>query len=102
MDLWVEKESRFLEHLATFEEGHAFALECLFADGRVLVEENLSGQEFSLMSFVDGTHVVDMPVIQDHKRAYEGDTSPNTGGMELGANGWQPAFFDSSGPSRCA
>ena len=69
------------EHLATFEDGHNFALECLFADGRVVVEEKFIGQEFSLMSFVDGTHVVDMPVIQDHKRAYEGDTGPNTGGM---------------------
>jgi phosphoribosylamine--glycine ligase len=45
------------------------------------VEEKLTGVEFTLMSFVSGTRVVDMPAIQDHKRAYEGDKGPNTGGM---------------------
>lgn len=69
------------EHLATTEEGYAYALECLSIDGRVVIEEKLIGVEFSLMSFVDGIHVVDMPAVQDHKRAYEGDTGPNTGGM---------------------
>lgn len=69
------------EHLATTEEGYAYALECLSVDGRVVIEEKLIGVEFSLMSFVDGTHVIDMPAVQDHKRAYEGDSGPNTGGM---------------------
>ena len=69
------------DHFATIEEGVAIAKKALEQDGRVVIEEKLIGQEFSLMSFVDGTHVVDMPVIQDHKRAYEGDTGPNTGGM---------------------
>lgn len=69
------------EHLATTEEGYAYALECLSVDGRVVIEEKLIGVEFSLMSFVDGVHVVDMPAVQDHKRAYDGDTGPNTGGM---------------------
>ena len=47
----------------------------------VVIEEKLDGEEFSLQSFCDGTHVVDMVVVQDHKRVGEGDTGPNTGGM---------------------
>ncbi len=69
------------DHFKTTEEGVEYAKECLKSDGRVVIEEKLIGQEFSLMSFVDGEHVVDMPPIQDHKRAYDGDTGPNTGGM---------------------
>ncbi|MGC9435853.1 MAG: phosphoribosylamine--glycine ligase [Methanomicrobiales archaeon] len=49
--------------------------------GRVIIEERLVGEEFTLQAFVDGEHVVFMPLVQDHKRAYEGDTGPNTGGM---------------------
>ncbi len=50
-------------------------------DGHVVVEERLIGEEFTLQAFVDGTHLVPMPLVQDHKRAYEGDMGPNTGGM---------------------
>ncbi|WOF16161.1 phosphoribosylamine--glycine ligase [Methanoplanus sp. FWC-SCC4] len=49
--------------------------------GEVVLEERLIGEEFTLMAFVDGTHVVPMPLVQDHKRAFEGDVGPNTGGM---------------------
>lgn len=49
--------------------------------GEVVLEECLIGEEFTLMAFVDGTHLVPMPLVQDHKRAYEGDIGPNTGGM---------------------
>lgn len=80
------------EHLATVEEGVAYARECIEKSGQVVVEEKLQGPEFSLMSFVsapplprlslgNSVQVVDMPVVQDFKRAYEGDTGPNTGGM---------------------
>ncbi len=69
------------EHVKTVEEGIAFAKASIEKFGRVVIEEKFVGQEFSLMSFVDGNTVVDMPVVQDHKRAYEGDTGPNTGGM---------------------
>ncbi|MEM3362059.1 MAG: phosphoribosylamine--glycine ligase [Candidatus Anstonellaceae archaeon] len=47
----------------------------------VLVEEKLEGEEFSLMAFTDSKVVIPMPMVQDHKRAYEGDVGPNTGGM---------------------
>lgn len=69
------------DHLNGREEGLAYARECLEDCGRVVVEEKLIGQEFSLMSFCDGKTTVDMPCIQDHKRAFDGDKGPNTGGM---------------------
>ena len=69
------------DHLHGIAEGIAFAKECIAGDGRVVIEEKFVGQEFSLMSFCDGTHTVEMPAVQDHKRAYEGDEGPNTGGM---------------------
>ncbi|HQA80293.1 MAG TPA: phosphoribosylamine--glycine ligase [Methanoregulaceae archaeon] len=49
--------------------------------GKVVLEERLIGEEFTLQAFVDGKHIVPMPLVQDHKRAYEGDLGPNTGGM---------------------
>lgn len=52
-----------------------------FGKGKVVVEEFLTGPEFSLLCFVAGEEVYPMPVAQDHKRAYEGDKGPNTGGM---------------------
>ncbi len=69
------------EHLDTEEDGVAYAIECIEECGQVVVEEKLTGIEFSLLSFVSGEQVVDMPAVQDHKRAYDGDTGPNTGGM---------------------
>ncbi len=56
-------------------------LDASFGKGRVVVEDFLTGPEFSLMCFVRGDKVVPMPVAQDHKRAYDGDKGPNTGGM---------------------
>ena len=52
-----------------------------FGKGKVVVEEFLTGPEFSFMCFVDGERVWPMALSQDHKRAYEGDKGPNTGGM---------------------
>ena len=69
------------EHFETIDEAMEFAGGSITKFGRVVIEEKLIGQEFSLMSFADGVHTVEMPAIQDHKRAFEGDTGPNTGGM---------------------
>ncbi len=49
--------------------------------GRVLLEEKAAGEEFTLQAFIDGKNIALMPAVQDHKRAYEGDTGHNTGGM---------------------
>lgn len=51
------------------------------AGKEVVIEEWLEGEEFSLMAFVHGPHVYPMIPSQDHKRAFDGDTGPNTGGM---------------------
>jgi phosphoribosylamine--glycine ligase len=48
---------------------------------RVVIEEKAEGEEFTLQAFSDGVKVTPMPAVQDHKRAYEGDLGPNTGGM---------------------
>lgn len=51
------------------------------ASARVVIEEFLSGEEFSLMAFVNGETVIPLEIAQDHKRAFDGDKGPNTGGM---------------------
>lgn len=48
---------------------------------QVVIEEFLSGEEFSFMTFVHRNRVYPMPLSQDHKRAYDNDLGPNTGGM---------------------
>ncbi len=56
-------------------------LDKTFGEGRVVVEDFLTGPEFSFLCFVDGERVYPMPLSQDHKRAFDGDKGPNTGGM---------------------
>ncbi|UCE39483.1 MAG: phosphoribosylamine--glycine ligase [Thermoplasmata archaeon] len=46
-----------------------------------VIEEKMVGEELTLQAFCDGSHLLPMPAVQDHKRAYEGDIGPNTGGM---------------------
>lgn len=52
-----------------------------FGKGKVIIEDYLEGPEFSFMAFVHHDRVYPMPLSQDHKRAYDGDKGPNTGGM---------------------
>ena len=69
------------EHLASIDAGTKYAMECIEECGSVVIEEKLIGVEFSILSFVSGLVTVDMPAVQDHKRAYINDEGPNTGGM---------------------
>lgn len=56
-------------------------LDHTFGQANVVIEEYLEGPEFSLMAFVKGEKVYPMVIAQDHKRAYDHDLGPNTGGM---------------------
>ncbi len=51
------------------------------AGERIVVEDRLEGREFSLLTLVGDHNFVSLPVAQDHKRAFDGDQGPNTGGM---------------------
>ncbi len=69
------------DHLLSMEDSLGFCRELFVHRHPFVVEEKVEGEEFSLMSFCDGTTLQHMPAVQDHKRAYEGDKGPNTGGM---------------------
>lgn len=69
----------------TYEEAEAalrdMLLDASFGKGRVVVEDFLEGPEFSFMCLVSGNKVYPLAMAQDHKRAFDGDKGPNTGGM---------------------
>jgi phosphoribosylamine--glycine ligase len=52
-----------------------------FRLGPVIVEEKIEGEESSFQAFCDGKHLIPLPETRDHKRAFDGDAGPNTGGM---------------------
>jgi phosphoribosylamine---glycine ligase len=57
------------------------ALNLLLAHQRIVIEEHLEGEELSFIAISDGTRVLAFPPSQDHKRVFDEDQGPNTGGM---------------------
>ncbi len=69
------------EHLKSVSDVEEYASKRIEADGLVVLDEKLVGMEFTLQAFTDGSRLEVMPLVRDYKRAYEGDTGPNTGSM---------------------
>jgi len=69
------------DHFATREEALKICRKILTENQSLIVEEKFDGEEFSLQCICDGKTVVATPLVQDHKRRFEGDKGPNTGGM---------------------
>ena len=74
--VWVQGDQ-----FKTKEEGLRYAEQILGSHPAVVIEEKLEGEEFSLQCLTDGKTVLATPPVQDHKRAFDGDLGPNTGGM---------------------
>ncbi|MGN8968342.1 phosphoribosylamine--glycine ligase [Intestinimonas sp. HCP28S3_D6] len=66
------------------------------AGAKVVIEECMTGPEVTVLCFVDGEHLSPMPPSRDHKRAFDGDKGPNTGGMGAisPAPGYTPEIAD--------
>ncbi len=69
------------DHFQTVAEALGYCREVLAEHASVIVDEKLEGEEFSLQCLTDGKTVVATPPVQDHKRRFEDDKGPNTGGM---------------------
>ena len=63
------------------KEAKSFIEQSIISDEKVLLEEFLPGEEASMLVVMDGSDFICLPASQDHKRAYDGDQGPNTGGM---------------------
>jgi phosphoribosylamine--glycine ligase len=71
----------FGDHLFSKNDIIDYCQQLINQRNQFLLEEKCDGEEFTLQSFVDGKNVVGTPLVQDHKRAYDNDEGPNTGGM---------------------
>lgn len=69
------------DHLHSHEEAIVFCQKLIQSGGEFVIEEKMIGVEFSLISLCGGKTLFHFPAVQDHKRAFEGDEGPNTGGM---------------------
>jgi phosphoribosylamine--glycine ligase len=69
------------DHFATKQEALKLCEQILAGGSSLIVEEKFDGEEFSLQCLCDGKTVVGTPLVQDHKRRFDGDKGPNTGGM---------------------
>ena len=69
------------DHFDTKEEALKLCKQILTESSSLIVEEKFDGEEFSLQCLCDGKTVVATPLVQDHKRRFDGDKGPNTGGM---------------------
>lgn len=73
----AQSEEEAIDTVKDMLEGHAFS----GAGSSVVIEEFMEGEEASMLCFCDGTNVVRMISSQDHKRIFDFDKGPNTGGM---------------------
>ena len=69
------------DHLFSTQDIIDYCQEIINQKSPFILEEKCNGEEFTLQTFVDGKNVIRSPLVQDHKRAYENDEGPNTGGM---------------------
>jgi phosphoribosylamine---glycine ligase len=69
------------DHFSTKAEALKLCGQILKESSSVIIEEKFDGEEFSLQCLCDGKTVVGTPLVQDHKRRFDGDCGPNTGGM---------------------
>jgi phosphoribosylamine--glycine ligase len=69
------------DHFSTKEEALKLCKQILAESSSLIIEEKFDGEEFSLQCLCDGKTVVGTPLVQDHKRRFDGDKGPNTGGM---------------------
>ena len=73
------------DHFTTIDEAGAYVEDVISKKiggaAKVLIEEKAEGEEFTLQAFSDGSNILSLPAVQDHKRLLPGDQGPNTGGM---------------------